>query len=111
MVPKDQTFEMQGKDGGTYYPMFPRDPNLPAGESINCHCIHRGIVNQETLGLSIDERKKMQQAFIDNDDGSWEKEQSEKEKAKAGIVPYEATRADLFHRQTPKPQTSGRKLT
>ena len=70
MVPKDQPFEMQGKDGGTYYPMFPRDPNLPAGESINCHCIHRGIVNQETLGLSIDERKKMQQAFIDNDDGS-----------------------------------------
>lgn len=93
MVPKDQPFEMQGKDGGTYYPMFPRDPNLPAGESINCHCIHRGIVNQETLGLSIDERKKMQQAFIDNDDGSWEKEQSEKEKAKAGIVPYEATQS------------------
>ncbi len=93
MVPKDQPFEMQGKDGGTYYPMFPRDPNLPAGESINCHCIHRGIVNQETLGLSIDERKKMQQAFIDNDDGSWEKEQNEKEKAKAGIVPYEATQS------------------
>lgn len=93
MVPKDQSFEMQGKDGGTYYPMFPRDPNLPAGESINCHCIHRGIVNQETLGLSIDERKKMQRAFIDNDDGSWEKEQNEKEKAKAGIVPYEATQS------------------
>ena len=43
--------------------------------------------------MSIDERKKMQQAFIDNDDGSWEKEQSEKEKAKAGIVPYEATQS------------------
>lgn len=87
-VPKDQPFTMQGKDGGTYFPMYPRDPSLPAGESINCHCIHRGLVNQETLGLSIEERKKLQQAFIDSDDGSWAKEQNEKEKAKAGIVPY-----------------------
>lgn len=87
MVPKDQPFEMQGRDGGTYYPMFPRDPNLPACESVNCHCIHRGIVNQETLGLSIDERKKMQQAFIDNDDGSWAKEENARNKARAGIVP------------------------
>lgn len=86
IVPKDQPFEMQGKDGNTYYPMFPRDPILPAGESVNCHCIHRGIVNQETLGLSIDKRKKMQQSFIDEDDGSWAAEENAKNKARAGIA-------------------------
>ena len=85
MVPKDQPFEMQGRDGGTYYPMFPRDPSLPASESVNCHCIHRGVVNQETLGLSIKERKKLQQQFIDNDDGSWAREENVRNKALAGI--------------------------
>lgn len=38
IVEKDQPFILPGEDGVTYLPMFPRDTNLPAGESVNCHC-------------------------------------------------------------------------
>jgi hypothetical protein len=86
IVPKDQPFEMQGRDGGTYYPMYPRDPSLPACESVNCHCIHRGIVNEDILGMSYEDRKKLQQEIIDNDDGEWEKALDAQNKAKAGIM-------------------------
>ncbi|GHV06009.1 hypothetical protein FACS1894217_03860 [Clostridia bacterium] len=43
VVPKDEAFTLIGADGATYYPQYPRDTNLPAGESVNCHCIHRGM--------------------------------------------------------------------
>lgn len=86
IVDKDKPFTLIGRDGATYYPMYPRDPILPPGESINCHCIHRGITNDGILGMSYEERKKMQQDIIDNDDGEWEKELDERNKAKSGIV-------------------------
>lgn len=85
IVPKDEPFVLEGADGVTYYPMYPRDSNLPPGESVNCHCIHRGIVNADILGLSLEERKRLQQAAIDEDDGEWEKELDARNKAKAGI--------------------------
>lgn len=90
IVPKDKPFEMKGRDGGTYYPMYPRDPLLPASESVNCHCIHRGIVNPEVLGLSYDERKAMQQAAIDSDNGAFAKELDAQNMAASGIKPYNA---------------------
>ena len=62
-----------------------RDPILQPGESINCHCIHRGIVNADILGLPLEERQRLQQEAIDADDGAWEKELDAKNKAKAGI--------------------------
>jgi hypothetical protein len=65
--------------------MYPRDSILPPGESVNCHCIHRGIVSKDVLGLSLDERKRLQQEAIDADDGAWEKELDARNKAKAGI--------------------------
>ena len=85
IVPKDEPFVLEGEDGVTYYPMYPRDPALPPGESVNCHCIHRGIVNAYILGLPLEERKRLQQEAIDADDGEWEKELDAKNKAKAGI--------------------------
>ena len=85
IVPKDEAFTLVGADGNTYYPAFPRDPLLPAGESVNCHCIHRGVVNDDVLGLSLDERKALQQKIIEADDGEWEKELDAKNKSKAGI--------------------------
>lgn len=88
IVPADQPFTLIGKDGGIYYPQMPLDPILPAGECINCHCIHRGLTNDEILGMSLEERQKLQQEIIDNDDKEWEKELNEKNKANAGITEY-----------------------
>ncbi|WP_195985368.1 phage minor head protein [Clostridium sp. D33t1_170424_F3] len=85
VVPKNETFELQGADGSTYHPMFPRDSSLPASESVNCHCIHRGIVSERVLGLSLDERRKLQAQAIADDDGAWEAELDAQNKAKAGI--------------------------
>ena len=85
VVPKSNAFTLEGADGATYYPMYPRDPILPASESVNCHCIHRGIVSEEILGLSLERRKEMQAEAIAEMDDEWEKELNEKNKAKAGI--------------------------
>lgn len=85
IVPKDEPFVLEGADGVTYYPMYPRDPSLPPGESVNCHCIHRGVVNEDILGLPLEERKRLQQEAIDAMDDEWEKELDAKNKAKAGI--------------------------
>lgn len=65
IVGKDKNFVLKGADGVTYYPIMPKDPALPAAESINCHCIHRGIASENILGLSLEERKKLQQQAIE----------------------------------------------
>lgn len=85
VIPKNERFELQGADGNTYYPLFPRDSSLPAGESVNCHCIHRGIVSKQVLGLPLEERRALQAQAIADDDGAWEAELDAKNKAKAGI--------------------------
>ncbi len=74
IVGKDEAFELVGKDGVTYHPMFPRDMNLPASESVNCHCIHRAVIDKEILGLSLEERKRLQAEAIAADDEAWEAE-------------------------------------
>lgn len=84
-VPKKEPFTLTGADGSTYHPRFPRDTNLPASESVNCHCIHQPIVSEDILGLSIEERRKLQQQAIDEMNDDWEKELNERNKAKAGI--------------------------
>ncbi|MEZ3491567.1 MAG: hypothetical protein K1W38_04490 [Lachnospiraceae bacterium] len=85
IVLKNQPFTLHSVNGGTYYPMHPLDIILPACESVNCHCIHRGITNDEILGMSYEDRKRMQQEIIENDNGAWEKELDAKNKAKSGI--------------------------
>ena len=88
IVSKDQPFELKGRDGIVYHPMYPRDPILPAGETVNCHCIHRGVAADDALGMSLEERRRLQQKYIEEDDGAWKKELDERNKAKAGITPY-----------------------
>ncbi len=84
-VPKNQTFTLIGVNGNEYHPAIPRDPVLPPEESINCHCVHRGIVSEDILGLPLEERKKLQQKAIEEIDSDRFDEMNEREKAKAGI--------------------------
>lgn len=84
-VPVNEPFELSGINGGTHHPMFPGDPILPPEERINCHCIQQPVVNKKILGLSLEERQRLQQEAIDNMDDEWEKELDAKNKAKAGI--------------------------
>ena len=84
-VPKGQPFELIGEDGIVYHPMYPRDVSLPAGESINCHCIQQPVVSENILGLPLEERQKLQQQAIDEMDDDWEAELDARNKAKAGI--------------------------
>ncbi len=86
IVRKDKNFILKGYNGVTYLADFPRDSVLPPEESISCHCIHRGVVSQEILGLSLDERKRLQQQAIDEMNDNWKTELDEKNKEKAGIT-------------------------
>ena len=85
IVPKTDPFTLYGADGSTYYPQYPRDPILPASESVNCHCIHRGIVSEQILGLPLAERRRLQSEAIAEMDAAWEEEFNAQNKAKAGI--------------------------
>lgn len=87
-VPVSEPFELTGADGRSYSPMFPGDPALPPGERINCHCICQPVVSEDILGLSLEERQRLQQEAIDGMDNEWEKELDAKNRAKAGITPY-----------------------
>ena len=84
-VPVDQPYTLIGADGVTYHPMFPTDPELPPGESINCHCISQSIVDEDILAMPLEERQRLQQEIIDSMDDDWEKELDERNRAKAGI--------------------------
>lgn len=63
-VRKDEPFTLFGADGGIYNPMYPRDADLPPGESINCGCIAQPIVNEYVLGLSLEERNRLREEAI-----------------------------------------------
>ncbi len=84
-VGKNEKFELLGVDGVTYYPMYPGDIILPARERINCHCIVSYNIKKSAFGLFVEEKKKLQQKAIEDDDRKWEKELDEKNKAKVGI--------------------------
>ena len=76
-VAKDEPFTLYGADGAIYYPMYPRDSVLPPGESINCHCVDEPVVDEEILGLPLEERQRLQQEAIDAMDEEWLKELDE----------------------------------
>ncbi len=84
-VPKGEPFELTGINGGTYSIMYPRDIMLPPEETINCHCICQPVVNEDVLGLPLEERQRLQQEAIDKMDDEWEKELDQANRAKAGI--------------------------
>ena len=71
---KDEPFQLLGADGSLYNPMYPRDSNLPPEESINCHCMHRGAVNENVFGLPLEERKRMQEEAIAADNEKFTQE-------------------------------------
>ena len=56
-VPVDEPFTLVGADGVTYHPMCPRDTNLPAGESINCHCLMKQIKDPNWDDLTAEEKQ------------------------------------------------------
>ena len=84
-VEKNKPFELEGADGTTYFPDYPRDQILPPSERVNCHCIIEAIVNEDILGLSLEERRDLQQQAIDKDNFVWEVELNASNRAAAGI--------------------------
>ena len=84
IVDKNEPFIIHAPTG-TYEALFPRDVALPASERVHCHCVHRAVVNDDIFGLSVEERRQLQQQAIDEDNKKWEKELDAKNKAKAGI--------------------------
>lgn len=82
-VPKDKPYTLWADDDMIYYPMYPRDPELPPSESVNCHCISQSVVDDEILGLPLAERERLQQEAIDEMDDEWERELSERNKARS----------------------------
>ena len=88
VVPKDEPFDLTGRDGGSYKPMYPRDTKLPAGERINCHCITSPVVSEDILGLPLSERKRLQAEAVANDDRRWAEELDEQNRARSGNETY-----------------------
>lgn len=69
---KREFFELVGADGATYYVMCPRDTNLPASESINCHCLMRTIANENAVGMSKKEMKELRRQYMDEINAEYE---------------------------------------
>ena len=63
-VPKGARFKLIGANGKTYSPMYPLDSILPPEESINCHCAIQEIASEKALGMSIEEREKLQRKAL-----------------------------------------------
>lgn len=85
VVDKADTFTLIGADGVAYYPKYPRDPTLPPGETINCHCLEEPVVDDDILGLSLTERQELQRQAVAAMDDEWEQALDAENKAKAGI--------------------------
>ncbi len=90
VVLKSEPFELDGADGGSYKPMYPRDTKLPPGERINCHCITSPVVSEDVLGLSLAERKRLQAEAKAEDDRQWAVELDEANRARSGNETYRA---------------------
>ncbi len=59
VIEKGKYFDVNGYDA-----RFPRDTMLPAKESVNCHCTFEEIINEDILGLSLEDRQKLQEEAI-----------------------------------------------
>lgn len=53
----------------------PRDTNLPAEETINCHCIMETVQDENIFGMTDDELKKMRQEMMDEADSEFENQE------------------------------------
>ena len=98
-VPVDQPFSLSG-----YSPMCPRDTNLPAGESINCHCIMRQKKDSTVLGLSADERKALREQYLNQAQAEWDERNSRLNVADGnGIIDTERNMANGLRRSFLRP--------
>lgn len=59
---------------GGYKGLYPRDINLPASESVNCHCVLGPGVDSAILGLSKEEKLKLRDQAIAEYNEKWAKE-------------------------------------
>ena len=83
VVPINEPFTLYGADGGIYSPMYPRDSNLPPGESINCHCFEQHVVDEDILGLPLEERQRLQAEALAEMDEEWLKEIDEQNRLRS----------------------------
>lgn len=60
----DEPFDLTGADGSSYKPMCPRDTVLPAGETINCHCLMKSIRDPNWKKLSVEERRALREQYL-----------------------------------------------
>lgn len=60
-------------DLGTEMAQYPRDTNLSAKERVNCHCLLQQVVNDDILGLTLEERQALQNESIERDNKAWKK--------------------------------------
>lgn len=72
-VPKNSKYILVGADGITYYPEYPGDTILPPGERINCHCISQPIVNDDIIGMPLEEREALQRKYVEEYDKLFDK--------------------------------------
>jgi hypothetical protein len=84
-VDKDKPFTLNGADGSVYYPMYPVDPILPPSEAVSCHCTCDDIVDENILGLSVEERQQLRDEALKELDDDWEKDVDEKYRALVGL--------------------------
>ena len=70
-VRKEDPFVLVGEEG-IFYPMYPRDESLPAGESINCGCIAEPIVDERYYEMSEEDRRRMQEAEVNRMNAEYE---------------------------------------
>ena len=74
-VRKDLPFTLKGAKGGVHHPMYPRDPKLPPEESINCRCHLAPWTNSSLINRYYEEKKRLQQQAIDEDNLHFDREQ------------------------------------
>ncbi|KIL80722.1 phage minor head protein [Bacillus badius] len=60
VVGVNERFDVNG-----YEADYPRDPSLPAGERVNCHCVMGPVVDEEILGLSKEEKEEIRRQVLE----------------------------------------------
>lgn len=81
----NETFSLNGINGGIHHPMAPHDTCLPVEEVANCGCKIEPQTAREVLKLSEREKSKLQEERIKAENEKWEKEFNERNKRNSGI--------------------------
>ena len=74
-VRKDTGFPLRGVNGSMHFPLYPRCSSLPPEESINCHCTVLPWTNSSMLNLYYEEKERLQQKAIEDDNLHFDREQ------------------------------------